>query len=95
MVGKGGQQETGYTFHKDTGSSPVPSPSDINEYNSQYRLRVETAVGSSLASHISLLIPPIGSTGPVVHLHGLTVLEKASRERKHMYLAIYTHTARV
>ena len=34
-------------------------------------------VGSSLAPQTSLLVPPIGSTGPVVHLHGLTGLVKS------------------
>ena len=31
-----------------------------------------TVVGSSLARHTPLLVPLTGSTGPIMHLHGLT-----------------------
>ena len=33
-------------------------------------------VDRSLEPHVSLLIPPIGFAGPVMHLHGLTESEK-------------------
>ena len=69
-----GQPEEGYNFHKDTDSSAVISLSDRNEYNSQHRLRQSLAAVwyHTPTVHTSLLMSPIGSTGPVVHLHGLT-----------------------
>ena len=48
----------------------------------------ETAIGSCLAPQVSLLMPLTGSTGPVVHLHGLTGLAKSSVKAD---LAIYSH----
>ena len=52
---------------------------------SQFTEKTEPVVGYSLASHTSLLMPftsllmPFtGSTGPVVHVHGLTGLRKVS-----------------
>ena len=46
----------------------------------------ETVVGYSLAPHTSLLMPFTGSTGPVVHVHGLTGLRKAICESRLGYL---------
>lgn len=42
-MGKGGQLEAGYAFHKDIESNVVSSLSDRNEYNSQHRLRESLA----------------------------------------------------
>ena len=62
----GGQLEVGYTFHKDTDSNARAefSLSDRNEYNSQHRPRRLLAV-ASLAPHMPLFMPPIGSRVPV------------------------------
>ena len=46
----------------------------------------KTVVGYSLAPHTSLLIPFTGSTGPVVHVHGLIGLRKAICESRPGYL---------
>ena len=59
--------------------------SGTNSHNPQDRLRQSLY---SLAPHTSLLMPFSGSTGPVVHLHGLTGQEKPSVKAD---LAIYTH----
>ena len=44
--------------------------------------QTESVVGYSLAPHTPLLMPFTGSTGPVVHPHGLTGLRKAACESK-------------
>ena len=53
----------------------------------------KTIIGCSLAPHTSLLMPFTGSTGPVVHLHGLIGLRKAICESRLGYL--YTHVLSV
>ena len=56
---------------------------------SQSTEQVETVVGYCLAPHTPLLMPFSGSTGPVVHLHGLTGLRKAACEIILIYLYQY------
>ena len=71
MVGEGGQPEVGCTFYK--GHRQQCYVTDTTAIHSTGRDGTEL-VGSGLAPHTSLLMSPIGSTGPVVHLHGLTGL---------------------
>ena len=81
MDGGGGQAaKVGYTFHKDTDSSAVSSLSNRNKYSSQHM--AETVVGSSLAPHMSSLMAPNGSIGPVVHLHSLTGSVKSQLQNR-------------
>ena len=54
------------------------SVSDTNSLNPLDRQRQFLAAVCSLAPHISLLMPFTGSTGSVVHLHGLTGSKKPS-----------------
>ena len=51
--------------------------------------QAKTVVGYSLAPHTSLLMPFTGSTGPIVHLYGLTGLRKAICEGRLGYLYPY------
>ena len=68
-VGEVGQLEPGYTFHYDIGrSNAVFYKWQKQTHSTGY---AKTVVGS-LIPHISLLVPLTGSTGPVVHLCGLT-----------------------
>ena len=53
---------------------------------SQFTGKTEPVVGYSLAPHTSLVMPFTGSTGPVVHVHGLTGLRKAICESRRGYL---------
>ena len=53
---------------------------------SQSTGQAETVVGYSLVPHTSLLMPFSGSTGPLVHLHGLTGSRKALCESRLGYL---------
>ena len=46
-----------------------------------------------MAQHTSLLMPFTGSTGPVVHVHGLTGLRKAICESRPGYLYPYAWCA--
>ena len=50
--------------------------------------QAETVVGYSSVPHTPLIMPFSGSTGPVVHLHGLTGLRKAACESRLGYPAI-------
>ena len=71
----------GSTTIEDTNSSTVCPVSGTSSHNPQDRPR-QLLHGCSLASHTSLLIPFTGSTGPVVHLHGLTGSRKAICESR-------------
>ena len=53
---------------------------------SQFTGKIKPVVGYSLAPHTSLLMPFTGSTGPVVHVHGLTGFRKAICESRRGYL---------
>ena len=59
--------------------------SGTSSHNPQDRLR-RSLHGCSLAPYTSLLMPFTGSTGPVVHLQGLTGLRKAICESRLGYL---------
>ena len=59
---------------------------------SQSTGQAETVVGYSLAP-CTLLMPFSSSTGPVVHLHGLTGLRKATCKSRLSYLHQYTWCA--
>ena len=72
MVGESGQLEVGYTFHKDTDTNAVSLLSDRNEYNSQYTYHRPRQLLATVWQHMSLIMLPTGSTGPVVHLCSLT-----------------------
>ena len=55
--------------------------------------QAETVFGYSLAPHTSLLMPFSGSTGPVVHLNGLTGLKKVICGSRLGYLYQYAWCA--
>ena len=81
-------EEWADTFHQDTGSCVESSISNRSRHNPQNRSRQLLAVvGSSLAPHTSSLMLFTGSTGNIVHLHGLTVQQKAFAQAN---LAIYS-----
>ena len=65
---------------EDTDSSTVCPVSGTSSHNQQDKLRC------SLAPHTSLLMQFTGSTGPVVHLHGLIGSRKAFCESRLGYL---------
>ena len=56
---------------------------------SQSTGQAKTVVGYSFAPYTPLLMPFSGSTGQVVHLHGLTGLRKAACESRLGYLYQY------
>ena len=69
---------------------PLRQTVDTNSLNPQDRPR-QSLHGYSLAPHIPLLMPFSGSTGPVVHLHGLTGSRKAACESRLGYLCVYQY----
>ena len=76
---------TQYLSHTD--SNDVYSVTDTNSLNPQDRLRQSLATVWH-HTHTPLLIAFTGSTGPVVHLHGLTGSRMPSVQAD---LVIYTH----
>ena len=70
---------------EDTDSSRVCPVSGTSSHNPQDRPR-QSLASYSLAPHTSLLMPFSSSTGPVVHVHGLTGSRKALCESRLGYL---------